>query len=482
MSNAQQRPTIFARSTGALPSAIAIVRISGPAAAQALTSLSGKALPAPRAAVVRKLRHAATAALLDNALVLWLPGPGTATGEDLVELHLHGGRAVVAAVEAALSEIEGLQPAEPGAFTRRAFENGRLDLTQVEGLADLLAAETERQRTAALVLAEGGLRREVECWQTCLLQLAALAEALIDFADESDVGTSDAVLQRDCGALAAELEAALANPPAERLRDGVRIGIAGPPNAGKSTLLNVLVGRDAAIASPIAGTTRDVIETPVNLGGVPVVFVDMAGLRVHTDDAIEAIGIARAEAAIARSDLLLWLGDPVAAPPGDHVLRIATKSDLKNQEGDLHNIVGSDLIRAKASSFSLVQPDERSSPGSSPGRRDYDYPHFAKGEAKGQTDLRVSALTGEGMEALIAAITREATRLLPATGSLALTTAQQAHIRDARAALICASTQADDVLRAEDLRAAMRALDRITGAADTEAMLDTLFGRFCIGK
>lgn len=426
------RPTIFARSTGALPSAIAVIRVSGPSAADALRSLSGKALPAPRSAVVRKLRQPATAALLDTALVLWLPGPDTATGEDLVELHLHGGRAVVAAVETALAGLPGLQPAEPGAFTRRAFENGRLDLTQVEGLADLLAAETERQRTAALVLAEGGLRREVERWQSRLLQLAARAEAQIDFADEDDVGTGDTALQQDCDALADDLGSALANPPAERLRDGVRICIAGPPNVGKSTLLNALVGRDAAIASPIAGTTRDVIETPVNLGGVPVVFVDMAGLRGATDDPIEAIGITRAEAAIARSDLLLWLGDPVDAPKGDHVLRIGTKCDL--------------------------------------------------GRSRTGTDLAISAVTGANMDALTATIIERATLLLPATGSLALTTAQQSHIRAATAALIRAGDQTDDVLRAEDLRVAMRALDRITGAADTEAMLDTLFGRFCIGK
>lgn len=427
-----ERPTIFARSTGALPSAIAIVRVSGAAAGAALLALSGKALPAPRSAVVRKLGDPATAALLDTALVLWFPGPDTATGEDLVELHLHGGRAIVAAVENVLATLPGLQPAEPGAFTRRAFENGRLDLTQVEGLADFLAAETERQRAAALVLAEGGLRREVERWQTTLLQLTARAEATIDFADESDVGTGDAMLQRDCGTFANHLETALANPPAERLRDGVRIGIAGPPNAGKSTLLNALVGRDVAIASPIAGTTRDIIETPVNLGGVPVIFVDMAGLRPATNDTVEAIGIARAEAAIARSDLLLWLGDPANAPSGDHVLRIGTKSDLGNPN-----------------------------------------PH---------TDLSVSAVTGENMTVLIATIAERAILLLPATGSLALTTAQQAHIRTASDALARASNQPDDVLRAEEFRTAMRALDRITGTADTEAMLDTLFGRFCIGK
>jgi len=426
------RPTIFARSTGALPSAIAIVRISGPACAETLIKLSRKKLPAPRTAVVRTLLHPVSTIALDTALVLWLPGPDTATGEDIVELHLHGGRAVVAAVEAALADFPGLQPAEPGAFTRRAFENGRLDLTQVEGLADLLAAETERQRTAALILAEGGLRRRVEGWQVSLLQLAARAEALIDFADESDVGGTDLELQRNALTLAVELEATLANPPAERLRDGVRVGIAGPPNSGKSTLLNALSGREAAIASPIAGTTRDVIETPVNLNGIPIVFVDMAGLRAQTDDPVEAIGIARAEAAIRQSDVLLWLGNPSDAPAGDHVLRIGAKSDL--------------------------------------------------GEPQGPIDLCVSAQTGEGMGALTARVIREAIRVLPVVGGLTLTVAQQGHIRDTATSLARASDQHDDVLRAEDLRAALRALDRITGSADTEAMLDTLFGRFCIGK
>ena len=432
MPNTQHRPTIFARSTGALPSAIAIIRISGSAAGAVLTSLSGKSVPVPRTAVVRKLRHPETQMLLDTSLVLWLPGPDTATGEDVVEFHVHGGRAVVAAVEGALARIPGLQPAEPGAFTRRAFENGRLDLTQVEGLADLLAAETERQRTAALVLAEGGLRREVERWQASLLQLAARAEAQIDFVDEGDVGTGDVQLRLDCHALAMVLAAALANPPVERLRDGVRIGIAGPPNAGKSTLFNALVGRDAAITSPTAGTTRDVIETPVNLDGVPVVFVDMAGLREMTDDSVEAIGIARAEAAITCSDLLLWLGDPQHAPKVQHVVKVGAKSDLGT---------------------------------------------FVSG-----ADLYVSAVTGENMADLMALISMRSILLLPVTGCLALTIAQQAHVQNACAALTHSSAQADDVLCAEGLRAAMRAIDRITGAADTEAMLDTLFGRFCIGK
>lgn len=426
------RPTIFARSTGALPSAIAIIRISGPLAGSVLQSLTDRALPRPRAAVVRHLKDPDTGRQLDTALVLWLPGPQTATGDDMVELHCHGGRAVVAAVERTLAARDGLEPAEPGAFTRRAFENGRIDLSQVEGLADLLAAETERQRVAALVLAEGGLRREVEKWQASLLQLAARAEAQIDFADESDVGLSDGALQDDCRALAAVLENLLANPPAERLRDGIRIGIAGPPNAGKSTLLNAMVGRAAAIASPIAGTTRDVIETPVSLSGIPILFIDMAGLREHTDDPIEAIGIARAEDAIDRSDIVLWLGDPARAPQRNHVLCVRAKCDL-----------GGEMLSELIS---------------------------------------VSALTGQNMATLVEAIKTLAQDLLPGIGKLSLTAAQQSHVVASMVALLRAGEQEDDVLRAEDLRVAMRALDRITGAADTEAMLDTLFGRFCIGK
>lgn len=370
--------------------------------------------------------------MLDTALVLWLPGPSTATGEDLVELHLHGGRAVVAAVEQALGDLPGLAPAEPGAFTRRAFENGRLDLTQVEGLANLLSAETERQRTAALVLAEGGLRREVERWQTILLQLAARAEAAIDFADESDVGEEDKSLNRDIATLADLLNRALANPPAERLRDGVRVGIAGPPNAGKSTLLNALVGREAAIASPVAGTTRDLIEAPVNLSGIPIIFTDMAGLRATPADDVETIGIARAGDAIRRSDILLWLAPAPEAPRIENVMHVSAKSDL--------------------------------------------------GLTVDDTEFSVSAVTGDGLDVLRLAIAERAKQLLPATDGFALTLAQQQHVRSAADALKGASQRQDEVLRAEDLRAAMRALDRITGAAGTEAMLDALFGRFCIGK
>lgn len=361
-------------------------------------------------------------------MVMWLPGPGTATGEDLVELHLHGSRAVVSGVESALAALPGVVAAEPGAFTRRAFENGRMDLSQVEGLADLLSAETSRQRTAALTMAEGGLRRQVEAWQVRLLDLAARVEASIDHEDETDVvaGPVDA----DTRALVATLDSVLASPSAERLRDGVRIGIAGPPNAGKSTLINALAGRDVAIVSPIAGTTRDLIEVPLNLDGIPVVLIDMAGLRGDSPDSIEQIGIDRAYQAMARSDLILWLGDCDALPAG-RVIAVATKSDL-----------GHDVRAA----------------------------------------FNVSALTGEGMVGLRNAIRSHAEDLIPAAEALALSASQHNNLSLAREALARSIGQNDDILRAECLREAMGSFDRITGRADTEAMLDTLFGRFCIGK
>ncbi|MEP6784109.1 MAG: tRNA uridine-5-carboxymethylaminomethyl(34) synthesis GTPase MnmE [Sphingomonadales bacterium] len=420
-------PTIFARSTGALPSAIAIVRVSGPQSAAALEAMTRRALPSPRAAVIRRL-YDAREDLLDSAMVLWLPGPDTVTGEDLVEFHLHGSRAVVAGVETALSALPGLQAAEPGEFTRRAFENGRMDLSQVEGLADLLSAETARQRTAALTMAEGGLRRAVEDWQVRLLDLAARIEASIDHEDEPDVVAGP--LDADTRALVASLDSALAHPPAERLRDGVRIGIAGPPNAGKSTLINALAGREAAIVSPIAGTTRDLVEVSLNLDGIPVVLIDMAGLRADSLDPIEQIGIARAEEAMTRCDLILWLGVGDEVPEG-RVMTVATKSDI---------------------------------------------------EAGRLAEQVVSAITGDGIDALRAAIRTRAEELLPSLGELTLSTGQRGHLAMARDGLIRSVGEVDDVLRAEAVLQAMVSLDRITGRADTEAMLDALFGRFCIGK
>jgi tRNA modification GTPase len=262
------RPTIFALSSGRPPAAIAVVRISGPRARDGLAGLAPK-IPEPRRAVLRRLRNAATGSVLDDALVLWLPGPNTETGEDMVELHLHGGRAVIAAVLAELAKVEGLRPAEAGEFTRRAFENGRLDLTAVEGLADLIFAETEAQRAQAMRQLSGALGGRAEGWRTRLIEALALVEAGIDFSDEADVpeGLAAPALHA-ARQLADEIEETLRDERrGERLREGLVVAVAGPPNAGKSSLINAIAKRDVAIVSPHAGTTRDVIEVHLDLGG-----------------------------------------------------------------------------------------------------------------------------------------------------------------------------------------------------------------------
>jgi tRNA modification GTPase len=421
--------TIFAVSSGAPPAAIAVVRISGPEANAALRGLTTIKLPEPRYAALRTLR--AGADQLDSALVIRFPAPDSATGEDLVELHLHGGRATIAAVSAALAHAPGLRPAEPGEFTRRAFENGRMDLSEAEGLSDLLAAQTEHQRRSALAMASGGLTRIVEGLRGELLAASARVEAAIDFADEDDVSPwpeRAAVLD----GMAARIDALLANPPAERLRDGVRIAIAGPPNAGKSSLINVLVSRDAAIVSPIAGTTRDVIEVPVQLYGLPLIFIDTAGLRDAAEDSIEAIGIERANTNVESSDMVLWLGDPEAAPDRDGVIAIRSKADLS--------------------------------------------------EAVDDPRLAVSAQTGEGIAALIDLLTEAAKAILPAPDSIALNARQRAGLAELRTEMRAAATSDDLIISAEHLRRSRLTLDSLTGRTGVEDMLDALFGTFCIGK
>ncbi|MCZ8173481.1 MAG: tRNA uridine-5-carboxymethylaminomethyl(34) synthesis GTPase MnmE, partial [Brevundimonas sp.] len=315
--------TIFALSSGAPPAAIAVVRISGPTARTALMALAGR-VPPERRAVAAMLRDGA-GEVLDRALVLWLPGPNTATGQDTAELHLHGGRAVVAAVSAALAALPGLRAAEPGEFTRRAFANGRIDLAEAEGLADLLTAETELQRRSALAMAGGALSRTVEGWRERLLALSAAVEAVLDFADEDDVAVLPADFLTRIDSLRLEIATWLSRPRAEVLREGFRVVIAGPPNAGKSTLFNVLVQDEAAIATPIAGTTRDVLTRPVGYQGVPFLFADTAGLHDTTDDMVEAIGIERALDALDRADLVLWLGPEGQGPAGSW--EIAAQSD-----------------------------------------------------------------------------------------------------------------------------------------------------------
>ena len=421
--------TIFALSSGAPPAAIAVVRISGPEAGPALERLSGK-LPPPRYARLTSLR-AADGALLDQALVLWFPGPASETGEDCAELQLHGGRAVVDAVCAELARFEGLRLAEPGEFTRRAFTNGRIDLLQVEGLADLVSAETELQRQAALGLAGGGLSRQVEGWLGQLLMLSARVEAVLDFEDEDDVGTLDTSFFNTLDRLRGELDEALAAPHTETLREGFRVALAGPPNTGKSTLFNRLLDDEAAIVSPQAGTTRDVLVRHFALEGVPFTLVDMAGLRESATDAIETLGIARAREELERADCVLWLGAEDEGPPG------AWEVEARIDHADRLN--------------------------------------------KANPVVRLSALTGEGMADLRRVLVRAARGAMIKPGRTALARRQRALLGEARDALSVGGI-ADPLIVAERLRQARSAFDGLTGKASTEDMLDALFGRFCIGK
>src|SRR5438874_7305666 len=298
--------TIFALSSGRPPSAISIVRVSGPQAGAALTSLAGR-IPMPRMATRALLRDAKRQPI-DDAVVLWFPGPASATGEDVAEFHVHGGRAVLAALFAALSGFADVRAAEPGEFTRRAFENGKLDLTEAEGLDDLIHADTDRQRRQALRQLKGLLGDRARDWRAQIIEASALIEAGIDFSDEGDVPEElIAPALAKVKALLIEIEEVLAGQGrSERLRDGLVVAIAGPPNVGKSTLMNQLARREVAIVSPHAGTTRDVIEVQLDLDGYPVTVIDTAGIR-ETDDPVEQEGVRRARARAADAALVLWL-------------------------------------------------------------------------------------------------------------------------------------------------------------------------------
>jgi tRNA modification GTPase len=428
--------TIFALSSGQPPAAIGVVRISGPAALDAARSLTTRDLPQPRRAGLRRFVDPATGELLDEGLLLCFPGPNTETGEDMVELHAHGSLAVVRGIEDALARVPGLRRAEPGEFTRRAFLNGRMDLSTIEGLADLLAAETALQRRAAMAMMGGGLSRRVEDWAGALRRLAAKVEAQLDFSDEGDV--ADAGMLNDLGArcadIAREMETDLAKPSADRLRDGVRVGIGGPPNAGKSTLFNALIGREAAIVSSQAGTTRDILEAAVNIRGIPLILFDSAGLRAGTTDEIEQIGIDRAGALLASVDIVLWLG-PVDEQPATQgqVIQIFAKSD--------------------------VMPAGTNNVG-----------------------VAVSAVSGAGMDVLVEMLVDAARSILPIPGDYALSRRQQAALRRSASALREADSLTDEILIAECLRQALGALDELTGRVTTEAVLDELFSGFCVGK
>lgn len=422
--------TIFALSSGRPPAAVSIIRVSGPAAHRAGRDLAGS-LPNARQAAVRTLRDGQRD-VLDEALVLRFDGPSSSTGEDIVEFQCHGGRAVVDAVLSALSALDGMRLAQPGEFTRRAFENGRIDLTEAEGLADLIEAETESQRKAALAMSEGGLKRLVGEWQQMLVALSARAEAAIDYADEDDVGV-DPGLAEDCRKLANELGVWLSRPRAEPLKDGIRVVVAGPPNAGKSSLINAIAGSERAIVTDIPGTTRDHIEVPLALEGVPILLTDTAGLRDGAE-MVERIGVERARALIKEADIVIWLGDPADAPQHSNLIQTYPRSDEL-------------------------------------GRR----PAF-------EGSLAISTVTGAGIKDLLERTTAIARSILPTEGEVALNRRQASHLAAARSALTSAGSTSVIELVAEDLRFARAAFDQLTGSAGTENVLDALFGRFCLGK
>jgi tRNA modification GTPase len=428
--------TIFAVASGAGRAAVTVLRVSGPGSHALLATLCGN-VPPERRASLRALRHV-DGTLLDRALVLWLPGPGSYTGEDSAELHLHGGRAVAAGVADALVAL-GARPAEAGEFTRRAFLNGRMDLVEAEAIADLVEAETAAQRSQALRQMDGSLGALYRGWAGRLTGLLAREEALIDFPDEDLPPETEATARADLAALHDEIRAHLDDGHrGERLREGLVFAVTGPPNVGKSTLINALAQRDVAIVSSLPGTTRDVLEARVELGGAPVTLLDTAGLR-DTDDIVEAEGVRRARARAAEADLIISLRDASTmqgtddAVCGGRVLHVINKVDL-------HAAAGDDC-------------------------------------------LAISALTGEGMDRLRNALAGHARALTQAEGPPPLTRARhRAALLEAAARLQSAIVAPLPELRSEDVRLALRAIGRITGTVGVEDILDSVFRQFCIGK
>ncbi|MDQ8698592.1 tRNA uridine-5-carboxymethylaminomethyl(34) synthesis GTPase MnmE [Hyphomicrobium sp. LHD-15] len=442
-------PTIFALASAPGRAGVAVVRVSGEGASRVIDYMAGPR-PDPRRAVGRFIRHPESGEKIDRGVVLWFPKPASFTGEDVVELHLHGGRAVVQAVLSALTLMPGLRMAEPGEFARRAFEAGKIDLAEVEGLADLIDAETEGQRRQALAQASGVLSDLYDGWRASLVEALGLIEAGIDFADEGDIGLktfTDArsIIQVLVCAVTHHLED---GHRGEILREGFRVALVGPPNAGKSSLLNALARRDVAIVSAEAGTTRDVVEARLDLGGLPVIVSDTAGFR-ETEGAIEREGMRRSQATAEAADLVLWLTDATEpqtvlpaelAPLADRTLLVMNKTDL---------LPGGDAP---------VLPDDI---------------------------VPLSVETGAGLGDLIKRLTVIASERIGHHGEPALTQVRHRRLveacRDGLEAFLSGPT--DEVeLRAEDLRGAADALGRITGRVDVEDVLDHIFGRFCIGK
>jgi len=433
--------TIFALSSGRPPSAIAIVRVSGPAAGPSLDLLAGK-IPTPRSAT-RALLRDDRAQPIDDAVVLWFPQPASATGEDVAEFHVHGGRAVLASLFAALSSIENVRAAEPGEFTRRAFENGKLDLTEAEGLDDLIHADTDRQRRQALRQLKGLLGDKASNWRAQIIEASALIEAGIDFSDEGDVPAEliTPALSK-VKALLAEIAEVLATPGrTERLRDGLVVAIAGPPNVGKSTLMNQIARREVAIVSPHAGTTRDIIEVQLDLDGYPVIVIDTAGIR-ETDDPVEQEGVRRARARAAEADLVLWLTD---ADGGTQAGQSAAPTWIVRNKIDLDTAA---LTRSEAM--------------------------FA-----------ISASRGDGLGELTAALVGYAQEFFGSVEAGLIGRQRQRDLLQQAASSLQRSIEVigtGEELAAEDLRSAAYALGRLLGQVDVEDILDVIFREFCIGK
>jgi len=439
--------TIYALSSAPGRAGVAVIRVSGPAAERSLRALAG-ALPQARMASLRELRHPATGAVLDQALVLWFPAPASFTGEDVAEFHVHGGRAVIEAVLSALSAVPGMRPAEAGEFARRAFENGKLDLTAVEGLADLIDAETEAQRLQALRQSHGALSELYEGWRQQIILALAEIEADLDFSDEADVlRFSDRAAFAQIADLEWRIRAHLDdNNRGEILRDGLRVAIAGPVNAGKSSLLNALARREAAIVSDTPGTTRDVVEVRLDLNGFPVIVSDTAGLR-ETDEAVEAEGVRRAFARAAEAQIVVWLVDGAQPKPTGPPAGLAAEKLL--------------IVVNKAELL--------------PSRETYPI----------DAGLFISVHTQEGIGALVAWLGEEAARRLETAEGAPLT--RERHRRELDETLCALRAFLDGPpkeleLRCEDLRRAAVCMGRLTGRIDVEDILDQIFAQFCIGK
>ncbi|HTQ82363.1 MAG TPA: tRNA uridine-5-carboxymethylaminomethyl(34) synthesis GTPase MnmE [Pseudolabrys sp.] len=475
------RDTIYALSSGRPPAAIAVIRMSGPRAGEALKALTGK-IPKPREAALVRVHDPQSGEIIDEALALWFAAPASETGEDTAELQLHGGRAVIAATLAALSKLEGLRPAEAGEFTRRGFENGKLDLTAVEGLADLVMAETEAQRRQAYRQLRGLLGNRAEAWRQKLIRALALVEAAIDFSDEGDVPPD---LLKPALATARELKDEIAAVLAdgsrgERLRDGVVVAIAGPPNAGKSTLLNRLARREAAIVSPYAGTTRDVIEVHLDLAGLPVTLLDTAGIRA-TDDPVEMEGVRRARERAAAADLVLWVED-ASAPAVDETVTKTRTWRIRNKIDLLSGKSESGITSVLYTSESKDRSNEALKDMVTNGLTGSSERKFSQDESVSN----ISAVTGAGFDALLQALTGYAeSHLAGAEAALVTRERHRRALKDTEEALgraLSGPAVRREELIAEELRLAARALGRLTGRVDVEDILDVIFRDFCIGK